>query len=777
MSTRILEKPGGTGCVFVRPSPFNFRQKVDGSEAYIQHAEYRIPAAMTLGDAHDILPTDVDQNAAGENRAASSPTVTDPPAALPVPAASQHHSLKHHLLGPSLTKAGQDAVDQKRVSEIIYEASKGSKFFNNEEAKDKNLTTKIERILKHKAQLEKLDLKSDLRRADDYIASLELSRDLSQYVVHIDCDAFYAAVEEIDRPELKNVPMAVGVGVLTTCNYEARKFGCRSAMAGFVAKKLCPQLICLPLNFDKYTAKAKEVRAILAEYDPRFESASIDEAYLNITEYCHTHDIDPDAAVEQLRGEVHEKCQITISAGIAPNAKLAKICSNKNKPNGQFRLPNDRAAVMSFISTLPVRKVNGVGRVFERELDAIGIKTCGDIYPHRAYLNRLFGEKAFQFLMQTYMGLGRTVVQPAEEYERKSVGTESTFREMSGKQELREKLRHTAEELEKDMERVGVKGRTLVLKVKLHTYEVFTRQVAPPRAVHRAEDLYTYSLPMLAKLEKDIPDFRLRLMGLRCTHLVSMKKETANFFRRRCGANSTVTSGEKSIDDGEWEVWPDSEFEQAARQERQDEIDELERLSQDQEQRARRTATPDAGQPPERIKRPLGEKDVDNSELSTADWHEPFGRYKYGSEPNSPSAAAKHGQIRNEVVTLSPSTKKESERVWDCPICQLPQPANDRDFNCHLDTCLSRQTIKEAVAEVDATTPDNALDVAVAAAGNGNPKDIMAVNGQSLLTKPRSATGSVRSVGKRKAAVMNGTSNSSSGDPSCVRKQKKLFFT
>ncbi len=448
---------------------------------------------MTLKDVEDASKIPDGATVAGGEPA---PTLT--PQADVVPQASQHHSLKHHLLGPSLTKSGQDGVDQRKVSEIIYEASKGSKYFNNEEVKDKNLTTKIERILKHKAQLDKLDLKSDLRRADDYIASLELSRDLSQYVVHIDCDAFYAAVEEIDRPELKNVPMAVGVGVLTTCNYEARKYGCRSAMAGFVAKKLCPQLVCLPLNFDKYTAKAREVRAILADYDPRFESSSIDEAYMNITEYCDTHHMEPDAAIEQLRKEVYEKCKITISAGIAPNAKLAKICSNKNKPNGQFRIPNERAAVMSFISTLPVRKVNGVGRVFERELDAIGITTCGDIYAQRAYLHKLFGEKAFHFLMQTSLGLGRTTVQPAEDYERKSVGTESTFRDISSKQELREKLRHTAEELEKDMARVQVKGRTLVLKVKLHTYEVFTRQVAPPKAIHLAEDLYNYSLPMLA---------------------------------------------------------------------------------------------------------------------------------------------------------------------------------------------------------------------------------------------------------------------------------------
>ena len=628
---------------------------------------------------------------------------------LLLPEASQHHSLKHHLLGPSLTKAGQDAVDQKKVAEVIYEASKGSKFFTNEENKDKNLTVKIERILKLKAQLEKQDLKHDLRRADEYIASLELSRDLSQYVVHIDCDAFYAAVEEIDRPDLKNVPMAVGQGVLTTCNYEARKFGCRSAMAGFVAKKLCPQLVCLPLNFDKYTAKAKEVRAILAEYDPRFESASIDEAYLNITEYCAKHDIGPEEAMVQMRNEMHEKCKITISAGIAPNAKIAKICSNKNKPNGQFRIPNDRSAVMAFMRILPVRKVNGVGRVFERELDAIGVKTCGDIYAQRAYLTRLFGEKACHFLLQTHLGMGRTDVQPAEDHERKSVGTESTFRDMSDKGELREKLRHIAEELEKDMVRVEVKGRTLVLKIKLHTYEVFTRQVAPPMAICKADDLYKYSLPILSKLEKEIPDLRLRLMGLRCTHLISTKRDSSDFFKRK------PTTRQSSTDEGGWEVWPDAEFEEAARQERQDEMDELERLSQEQ---------PDTTAQP-----------------STADWHEPFGRYKYGSEPTSPAAKP---QASKQAATLLESN---GEVTWDCPICQLPQPACDRDFNAHIDSCLSRQTIKEAVAE-SSVDPQ----------GTGSRRE-----SPEMPNRPRSVNG------KRKAAAGAGDGE--------ARRQKKLFFT
>ncbi|KAF2202587.1 DNA/RNA polymerase [Delitschia confertaspora ATCC 74209] len=584
----------------------------------------------------------------------TNPDPSDAPQPPPSdPSTSKHDSLRHRLQGPSLTKAGQDSVDQQKVSEIIYNASKGSKFFANEAAKDKQLTEKINRILARKRQLEKLDLSTELRRADEYIAELELGRELGQVVVHVDCDAFYAAVEELDRPELKDVPMAVGQGVLTTCNYHARKFGCRSGMASFVAMKLCPHLICLPLNFEKYTAKAQEVRAVLAEYDPRFESASVDEAYLNITQYCKEHQMDPEDVVSRLRAQVHERTKITVSAGIAANAKLAKICSNRNKPNGQYRIPSDRQTMMEFMKNLPPRKVNGIGRVFERELDAIGIKTCGDIYAQRAYLSQLFGQKAFRFLIQCYLGLGRTQIQPAEDYERKSVGTECTFREMSDKVELRKKLRQVAEELEEDLTRTEFKGRTLVLKIKLHSYEVITRQMTPPYAVYLADDLYKYSLPMLTKLEKEIPKMTLRLMGLRVTHIVSTKKPGIDFFGMHkrtlsSGNPSPATNGQhssKTDNDGEWEVWPEEEFEEAARQERNAEMNELEKLSQEQQ-----------GSLPKIEKRKEGNKQ-----------------------------------------------EQEESEPWICPICSLPQPPDDKEFNSHIDFCLSRQTIKEAVK---ATVPD-----------------------------------------------------------------------
>ncbi|KAH6623861.1 hypothetical protein F5144DRAFT_540445 [Chaetomium tenue] len=556
---------------------------------------------------------------------------------------ADHASLKYSLLGPSLTKAGQGSVDQSKVSEIIYNASKGSKFFNHEETRDKSLTAKIEAILAKKRNLETLDLSRELRAADNLLAQLELSRDLTQHIVHIDCDAFYAAVEQLDRPELKELPFAVGGGVLTTCNYVARKFGCRSGMAGFVAKKLCPELILLPLNFDKYNAKAAEVREILADYDPRFESASIDEAYLNITEYCVEHDMDPADVVSKLRSEVHEKTHITVSAGIAANARLAKICSNMNKPNGQFILPRDRAAIMSFMRDLSCRQVNGIGRVLERELASVGIKTCGDIYAQRQYLDRLFGQKAYEFLLKCHLGLGRTNIQPAEDYERKSVGTERTFRDLGDPALLREKLRWTAEELESDMRKAECKGRTLCLKVKLHTFEVLTRQVVPPKAVHLADDLYNYSLPMLAKLEQEIPGMKLRLMGLRCTQLVSTKKpDTRAFFGLRPERPKSAGSGEAGSGAGiiqasgecEWQQWPQEEAHPAS-----------------------------------------------------------------GGNPAVDSPHRKHGKEIVPNPTKEQLPTAEEEELWDCPVCARPQPADERVFNEHIDLCLSRQTIRDTVQQ------------------------------------------------------------------------------
>ncbi|KAL8681486.1 MAG: hypothetical protein Q9224_006849, partial [Gallowayella concinna] len=502
--------------------------------------------------------------------------------------------------------------------------------------------------------------------------------------------------------------MAVGKGVLTTCNYHARKYGCRSGMAGFVAMKLCPQLICLPLNFEKYTKKAQEVREVLAQYDPRFQSASMDEAYLNITQYCADYEMNPDEVVSQLRTQVFERAKITVSAGIAANARIAKIASNRNKPNGQFRVASDRATILAFMQNLATRKVNGVGRVFERELDAIGVKTCGDIYAQRALLSKIFGEKAFHFLMQVHLGLGHTSVRPAEEYERKSVGTESTFRDMSGKEELRAKLRWIAEELEKDLARTQHKGRTLVLKLKLHTYEVLTRQVVPPKAVSTADDLYTYALPMFQKLEREIPSMRLRLMGLRCTHLVSTKKEDVDFFGLKrslpSSTNTPSSNNQRTPADAtgqEWEVWPEDEFETAAREERQQEFDQLEKFSQEYEDNEPST----------------NDQSTTRSQQKAS---EEADRRRRGNQTDIPAYPKK--EYRSDNNNTTPRNRRsdgdENNQTWHCPICTRPQIASDRDFNQHVDYCLSRSTIREAVERTgEEDLPANGDGVSSAAGG------------------------------------------------------------
>ena len=452
-------------------------------------------------------------------------------------------------------------------------------------------------------------------------------------------------------------------------------------MAGFVAKKLCPQLVLLKPNFTKYSAKAQEIRRILADYDPRFESASIDEAYLNITQYCAENGMGPAAAVEKLRQEVAEQTRVTVSAGIAANTRLAKICSNMNKPNGQYVLPNDRTAILEFMASLPCRKVNGVGRVFERELAAVGVKTCGDVYEHRMFLTRLFGEKACSFLVEAHLGIGRTRVQPAEEYERKSVGTESTFLSMSDPLELRQKLQHIAGELEKDMQRASCKGRTLVLKVKLHTFEVYTRQSIVSRAIHRADELYNFALPMLSKLEQEMPGMTLRLMGLRCTHLVGTKRPDAlAFFGIQPSSESVESSdsfmsatpgasrageraGELAGDGGKWEVWPEEDF-------------------GDQE-------TPTS---------------TDGLEVSNShrDSHPHSG---HGDTAAMLTPAISSPAPFSRLITPYPTGSSTRVRAaspddwWSCPVCLRPQPADERQFNSHIDTCLSRRTILEAVQE------------------------------------------------------------------------------
>ena len=203
----------------------------------------------------------------------------------------------------------------------------------------------------------------------------------SKKIIHIDMDSFYASVEIAEKPHLRNKPVAVAGssetrGVVTTCNYEARKFGVRSAMPSITAKKLCPNIIFIPVHMDKYRDISSEIHKIFKCYTKIIEPVSLDEAYLDVTlsKYCGG---DPTLMASQIRSKIFNDLKITASAGIAPNKFLSKIASEWNKPNGQYCITI--SMIDEFMFSLPVRKIIGVGEKTEKKLNSISVRTCGDL--------------------------------------------------------------------------------------------------------------------------------------------------------------------------------------------------------------------------------------------------------------------------------------------------------------------------------------------------------------------------------------------------------------
>lgn len=200
-------------------------------------------------------------------------------------------------------------------------------------------------------------------------------------IIHVDMDCFFAAVEMRDNPALRDIPIAIGGsrerrGVISTANYPARKFGVRSAMPTGMALKLCPHLTLLPGRFDAYKEASNHIREIFSRYTSRIEPLSLDEAYLDVTDSVHCHG-SATLIAQEIRQTIFNELQLTASAGVAPVKFLAKIASDMNKPNGQFVITP--AEVPAFLQTLPLAKIPGVGKVSAAKLEAMGLRTCGDV--------------------------------------------------------------------------------------------------------------------------------------------------------------------------------------------------------------------------------------------------------------------------------------------------------------------------------------------------------------------------------------------------------------
>jgi DNA polymerase IV len=294
-------------------------------------------------------------------------------------------------------------------------------------------------------------------------------------IIHLDMDCFYAAIEVRDRPSLRGKPVGVGGardrrGVLTTCNYEARKFGVRSAMPTFMALQRCPDLIVLPTRFDVYRREAAVIRGILHRFTSLIEPLSLDEAYLDVTE----HPGAPGPLAQVIRGTIFRKTKLTSSAGIGPNKLIAKIASEINKPNGQFEVTPEQ--VPEFMEKLPVRKIWGIGEKTERKLEELGVKTCGQLQRFsRAELVEFFGKFGLD-LYDLCRGIDHRPVEP--DRPRKSLSTEETFAaDLTTVDQCEEKLEELFQELMADLAQKESTREIRKIFVKLK-FNDFTRTTA-----------------------------------------------------------------------------------------------------------------------------------------------------------------------------------------------------------------------------------------------------------------------------------------------------------
>ncbi|RGB38969.1 hypothetical protein C1646_691133 [Rhizophagus diaphanus] len=412
-------------------------------------------------------------------------------------------------------KAGFDKVDQTKVNKILKKLEENSSFGRLKAKKDAELQENIREQRWIYERLQAQDLTFVRSRVQSCINRIEQKRDLSKCIVCIDMDAYYASVEERDDSTLVNKPMGVGdTAMLCTANYTARKFGVRSGMPGYFARALCPQIVIVKPNFEKYTAVSRQIRTIFARYDPNFSAMSLDEAFLDITSYVQYNNQTPEDVVQQIRNEIYDETKLTASAGIAANKLLAKVCADVNKPNGQYRLANDKDKIIEFLRELPVRKICGIGQVAAKVLNGVfDIHTCGELLDKLVYINMMFSENSFNFYIRVALGIGSSGI--SIDYIRKSASTSRTFAPTNDVRLLYEHLRHIAEELAHRLDQENLEGKTIAVIFKMQTFEQFTRQKALTKYISIQHDLYTYCK---AILDKEVP-ISLRLLGIRITNL------------------------------------------------------------------------------------------------------------------------------------------------------------------------------------------------------------------------------------------------------------------
>lgn len=341
-------------------------------------------------------------------------------------------------------------------------------------------------------------------------------------IIHVDMDAFYASVEQLDNPDLLGKAVAVGGneirGVVSAASYEARKFGVRSAMSGVLAKRKCPHLIFVPPRFDRYKEISSKIRAIFYDYTDLVEPLSLDEAYLDVTKNKVNNPL-ANSIAQEIRDRIWDELQLRASAGISINKFIAKVASDINKPNGQKTIHPEE--VISFLEELSINKFYGVGKVTAAKMHNYGIFKGLDIKQRSLEeLIRLFG-KSGKHYYDIVRGIHTSEVKPNRI--RKSIAAERTFNEnLFSEIFMLERLDKIGDELERRMIRSKTQGKTITLKIKYSDFTQQTRSKTTTFFMYEKKDFMPIIKELLfqEKLKNSV-----RLLGISFSNLNTENKD------------------------------------------------------------------------------------------------------------------------------------------------------------------------------------------------------------------------------------------------------------
>lgn len=332
-------------------------------------------------------------------------------------------------------------------------------------------------------------------------------------ILHIDMDAFYASVEQRDDPALRGRPVVVAWrgarSVVCAASYEARRYGVRSAMPALRAERLCPEAVFVPPDFPRYKAVSRQVRAIFLAHTDLVEPLSLDEAYLDVTA-PKIPSPSATATAQTIRARIREETGLTASAGVAPSKFIAKIASDWNKPDGLFVVRPEK--VEAFLTPLPVGRIPGVGKVMQGKLEALGVRTVGELRGlPLELLQARFGSYGAS-LYRRARGIDERPVEPDQPVQ--SVSAEDTFAQDLPLAELAPHVRRLAEKAwSAATRRTPRVGRTVVLKLKTAQFRILTRSLTPTVPPASADELTALALSLLGRVA--LPEATVyRLVGV-----------------------------------------------------------------------------------------------------------------------------------------------------------------------------------------------------------------------------------------------------------------------